>query len=185
MYSCVVNLFVVLFLLHSEGGLNCTDYVDVQRIGSHEMTRDKLAIIPRLNFTFNARITRIRVRLLPDKQRNDYPYIQVWRASSQDSTVYTKIAQVHLKPSHITEPTHVIATIPLTGLNRIPVQSGDVVGYYHPFDAHLKVRTIETAGYVQYLFEGIDGSTAKSVDLNNANYRSVLRQPLMHFTVGK
>jgi len=166
------------------GGLNCTDYVDVQRIGSDEMTRNRLGIVPRLNFTFNARITKIRVRLLPDKNRNDYPYIQVWRPSSQDSTIYTKIAQVQVKHSHINKLEYIEADIPLVGLNRIPVQLGDVVGYYHPFDAGYKVRTIETIGYLLYEFLD-DGSTAKSIDLNNARRQTNHRQPLIKFTVGK
>ena len=179
-----VSVYFISVLLHTVGGLNCTDYVDVQRIGNNEMTRNRLGIVPRLKFTFNARITRIRVRLLPDRQRNDYPYIQVWRPSSQDSTIYTKIAQVHVKHSHITKLEYIEADISLTGLNRIPVQLGDVVGYYHPFDAGYKVRTIDTSGYVLYKFLD-DGSAVKSIDLNNAHVRTNHRQPLIKFTVGK
>jgi len=149
------------------------------------MTRDKLGIVPHLKFAFDARITRIRVRLLPDKYRYDYPYMQVWRPSSKDSTIYTKIAQVQVKLRHIKRLKYVEADIPLTGVNRIPVQLGDVVGYYHPFDAGFKVRTVETAGYVLYILDNIDGSTATSIDLKNARHSVGLRQPLIKFTVGK
>ena len=170
--------------LYSVRGQKCIASVNVQLNGSDEMTRNRLGIVPHLNFHCNARITRIRVRLLPDKNRNDYPYIQVWRPSSQDSTIYTKIAQVQVTESHITKLEYTEADIPLTGINRIVVESGDVIGYYHPLDAGYKVRSIQTTGYVLYEFKD-DVSNVTSVDLNNANYHSALHQPLVNFTVGK
>ena len=174
-----------LCCLYSTEGQLCIENVNVQRIGLDEMNHNRLGIVPHLSFQCNVRITGIRVRLIPDKDRNNYPYIQVWRPSSQDSTIYTKIAQVQVDESHIVELTYVEANIPLTGNNRILVQSGDVIGYYHPPNARYRVRTIETAGYVLYMFDGVDGSTATSIDFNNANHHYGLRQPLIQFTIGK
>ena len=167
------------------GGRDCVQNINVQQIGTEFMTRNRLGIVPHLNFHCNARITRIRVRLLPDRQRNDYPYIQVWRPSSQDSTIYTKIGQVQVTESHITKLQHIEANVPLSGINRILVKSGDVIGYYHPNDVAYRVRSILTTGYVLYEFDDVDGSTATSVDLKNKYRQLALRQPLIHFTIGK
>jgi len=170
---------------HLTGGQACIQSVNVQRIGSDYMTRNRLGIVPNLHFHCNARITRIRVRLLPDPYRYDYPYIQIWRPSSKDSTTYGKIAQVQVRKSHITNLTYVEANIPLTGTNRILVESGDVIGYYHPVDAGYKVRTIQTAGFILYEFDDIDGSIGTLVDLVDSMRYLHVRQPLMEFTIGK
>ena len=170
--------------LYSIEGQLCIENIDVQQIGTHEMSGNRLGIVPHLNFHCNVRITGIRIRLLPDKDKNNYPYIQVWRPLSQDSTIYSKIAQVQVDKSHIVELTYVEAIIPLTGNNRILVQSGDVIGYYHPRNARYRVRTIETAKYVLYEFTD-DGSTATSVNLKHTSDRYGLRQPLIHFALGE
>jgi len=170
---------------HLTGGQACVQNVNVQRIGDDEMTRNRLGIVPNLNFHCNARITRIRVRLQPDESRHEYPYIQIWRPSSKDSTIYWKIAQVQVTKSHITRLTYVEANIPLTGNNRMLVETGDVIGYYHPFDAGYKVRTIQTAGYILHEFHDIDGPIETVVDLDNRRRKLDVRQPLIQFTIGK
>ena len=83
--------------------------------------------------------------MLFDYRRNNYPFFQVWRAASVGSTIYNKIGEVQLQSDdHLSEINDVtqIATINITGNNTIEVQSGDVVGYYHPPDARYRVRTI-------------------------------------------
>jgi len=180
------SFYVLRYMrFHSTGGQACVQNVNIHRIGDDYMTRRRLGIVPNLHFHCNARITRIRVRLLPDPNRYDYPYIQVWRPTSKDSTIYTKIAQVQVTKSQITSSTYVEANIPLFGTNRIVVESGDVIGYYHPYDAGYKVRTIRTNGFILYEFENIDGSTATSVDLNYKYNQFGLHQPLIQFTIGK
>ena len=171
-------------ILPSVGGQTCIESVDVQQIGNNHVTPDRLGIVPNLNFNCSARITRIRVRLHPYSHRSEYPYMQVWRLSSQYPTVYNKVAQVLVTKSHITNLKYTEANIPLNGLNRIPVQSGDVIGYYHPNNAGFRVETIQTPGYELYEFHN-DGSTSTSVDLNNAYHKFTLHQPLIHFTLGK
>jgi len=188
-----INLNIQLFIssnmnirgFHLTGGQACIQNVNVQRIGSDFTTRRRLGIVPNLQFHCNARITRIRVRLLPDENRHDYPYIQIWRPSSKDSTTYTKIAQIQVTKSHIITITYVEADIHLGGTNRIVVETGDVIGFYHPVDVGYRVRTVETTGYVLYVFNEIDGSTATSIDLNDNTYHCPLSQPLIQFTIGK
>ena len=190
---CYVNLSgmslecVVIVLMNSSllGGQFCTDSVDVQQIGSNVISRDRLAIIPRLNFTCNGRITSIRARLLLDDRglRNDYPYFQVWRAESVNSTIYNKIGEVQLQSDdQVTgKNNYQTADITLTSNNTIEVQSGDVVGYYHPSGARYQVMTIQTDGYILYQFEG----SHQSVNLSNHDDSDNYRQPLIQFTIGK
>jgi len=166
-------------------GESCVNHVYVQQSGADEMARNRLGIVPHFNFRCNVRITRISVRLLPDNTGKGYPYIQVWRPSSKDSTTYAKIAQVHVAKNHITRLTYVEANILLTGINTILIESGDVIGYYHPPDTSYKVRTIQTAGYELYVFDDIDGFTATSIDLNNKLHKLDVRQPLISFKYGK
>ena len=165
------------------GGQICTDSVDIQQIGTHIIGRDRLSIIPRLNFTCNGRITSIRARVRFNDSTNDSLSFQVWRPSSVGSTIYNKIGEVQLQSDdQLTGSGNFrIANIILTGNNSIEVQSGDVVGYYHPPDARYQVRTINTSGYILYRFNG----SYASVNLNN-NFRSNnYRQPLIQFTIGK
>ena len=73
--------------------------------------------------------------------------------------------------------------ITLTGNNTIEVQSGDVVGYYHPPDARYQVRTIQTDGYRLYRFNV--SSVPTSINLSDANSNDNNLQPLIQFTIGK
>ena len=118
-----------------------------------------------------------------DSERSEYPSFQVWRGGSIGSTVYNKIGEVQLRSSDqmsINDGGFGVATIILTGNDTIEVQSGDVVGYYHPPDARYRVRTLRTDGYILYEFSG----SHKSVDLNNNSNNDDERQPLIQFTIG-
>ena len=167
------------------GGQFCTDYVDIQPNGDNAIGRNMLAIVPNLNFTCKGRITSITAKLWFSDESGDYPFFQVWRAASINSTVYKKIREIQLQSNHqITSGDHdkiKIATIILTSNNTIEVQAGDVVGYYHPSDAHYRVRAIQTDGYILYQFSG----SYESVDLKNAINNTVRQQPLIQFTIGK
>ena len=190
---CYVNLSgmslecIVIVLINNSllGGQECTDSVDVQQIGYTIISHDRLAIIPRLNFTCNGRITSIRAGLLFDDLgiRNDYPYFQVWRAESVNSTMYNKIGEVQLQSDDQVTGSgqYQTANITLTGNSTIEVQSGDVVGYYHPPNAPYRMRITKTDGYIQYLFTG----SSQSVNLNNNDRSDNYRQPLIQFTIGK
>ena len=165
------------------GGQFCTDSVDVQQDGDRVTGHDRLSIIPRLNFTCNGSITSIRARVVLNNSANDYLSFQVWRPSSVGSKMYNKIGEVQLQSDN--QLTGIgnfrTASIILTGNNTIEVQSGDVVGYYHPPDARYQVRTINTSGYIMYRFNG----SFASVDLNNNFKSGNYRQPLIQFTIGK
>ena len=106
----------------------------------------------------------------------------MWRAASINSTIYNKIGEVQLQSDgQVTgSDDYRIVNIILTGNNTIEVQSGDVVGYYHPPDACYRVRTIRTDGYILYQFDG----SSESVYLNNNTGSNNNRQPLIQFTIG-
>ena len=189
---CYVNLSgmslecIVIVLMNNLplGGQECTDYVDIERSGNNVLGRNTLAIIPRLNFTCNGRITSIRARMEFNDRRSDFPFIQVWRPASVGSTIYNKVGEVQLQSDdQVTDKgTYRTATIILTGNNTIEVQPGDVVGYYHPSDTRYRVRTLQTDGYRLYQFSG---SLGLSVNLSNADQMNNNRQPLIQFTIGK
>ena len=188
---CYVNLSgmslecIVIVLMNNSllGGQFCTDSVDVQQDGNITMRGDRLAIIPRLNFTCNGRITSIRARVNFDDEKISYPYFQIWRAESVDSTMYTKISEVQLQSDdQVTGSGNFrTANIILTGNNTIEVQSGDVVGYHHPPKPRYRVITIGTDEYRLYRFM----KSPELVDLNDSIRNNSNRQPLIQFTIGK
>ena len=179
--ECIVIVLMNNLLL---GGQFCTDSVNVQQEGRNPIGRNRLAIIPRLNFTCNGRIVSIRATVNFDSNpdRTDYLFFQVWRQVV--NTSYNKIGEVQLQSDdQLSEVNYdvLVANITLTGNNTIEVRSGDVVGYYHPPQARYRVRTILTNGYLLYQFDG----SHESVDLTNYWDIHDYRQPLIQFIVGK
>ena len=161
----------------------CTDSVDIQQDGQDQITYETTAVIPRLNFTCNGRITVIRARVIREG-RDNFSFFQVWRPSSTSSTTYNRVGEVQLSHDQVTgSGTYRTATIILTDNNRIEVQSGDVVGYYRESFSRYRLRTIQTDGYIQYEFDGTNAPT--SVNLNNANRFRNRQQPLIEFIIGK
>ena len=142
MYSnCINKQFTITAL----GGQECTDSVNVQQNGDNVIGRDRTAIIPRLNFICNGRITSIRARISHSSSRDRSDTLfQVWRPASVGSTMHSNVGEVQLSDDQVTRGSddYWEANIILTGNNTIKVQSGDVVGYYHPPDARYRVRTI-------------------------------------------
>ena len=121
------------------------------------------------------------------RDRNEYPVFQVWRlAALTDSTMYNRIGEVQLQSDYQVTGNNNDnrkANIILTGNNTIEVQSGDVVGYYHPPDARYRVRTVQTDGYIQYEFDV--SSAPSSVNLDSADSSNNEQQPLIEFTIGR
>ena len=188
---CYVNLSgmslecIVIVLMNNTllGGQECTDYVDIQQDGDGQYGQNRTGITPRLNFTCNGRITSIRARVTPNGNRNNYPFIQVWRPASVGSTIYNKIGEVQLSDDQVIGSGNFrTANITLTGNNAIEVQSADIVGYYHPPDARYQMREIDTDGYYLYRFDG--SSLPDSVNLNDSDLVVNLRQPLLQFSIG-
>ena len=168
--------------LFSIDGHICTDSVNFNRIGNHKVGQGRLAIIPRLNFTCNGRITSIVARVDRRNSRNVYPIFQVWRLSSPASMIYNRIGEVQQQENHSVSCmiNTCTTTIPLTGNSRIEFNSGDVIGYYHPSNTQYQVVTLRTTGYIQYQFV----ASLTTADLSNADRSDDDRQPLMQFEIG-
>ena len=179
-------LSFIIYLMKNSllGGQYCTDHVDVQQDGVlYNTNNNRLAIIPNFNFTCNGTITSIRARVMFNSPRTKYPFFQVWRRASVGSTVYNKTGEVQLKSDDQVirgSNNYSEVNIILTGNNTIEVQSGDVVGYYHPPQSRYRVRSIENSGYIQYRFKGSFDSVNISNSIGNG-----IRQPLIQFTIGK
>ena len=167
------------------GGEFCTECINVQQRYNLHFYHNRLAIIPRLNFSCNGRITSIKAGLSRNTHFNNFLNFQVWRPSSSGSVIYNKIGEVQLQSDNqVTEGyNNFEATIILTDNNRTEFQSGDVIGYYHPLQSRYQVRDVSTRGYVLYHF---DGSPApNTVNLSAASDTFDYRQPLLQITVGK
>ena len=192
MLLCYVNLSgmslecIVIILMNNSllGGQRCTDYVDIELNGRDQIYRDRLAIIPRLNFTCDGRIASIRARVSYNYWGNNYLFFQVWRPSSVGSTVYNKTGEVQLQSDDQVTGSGYFQTVNiiLTGNNTIEFQLGDVVGYYHPPQSRYQVRDLHTNGYLVYQFNGLPAPT--SVNLNDRNFMIDFRQPLLLFAIG-
>ena len=122
-----------------------------------------------------------------NNSRSNYPSFQVWRPASVSSKTYNKIGEVQLQSDdqlYEVDDIFRIANITLTGNNTIEVQSGDVVGYYHPPDARLRVIARRTNEYRVYEFSGTREVVNLNNIFNNTNYFLNL-QPLIQFIIGK
>ena len=180
--DCIVIVLMNKSLL---GGQLCTDSVNIHQDGNNSISANRLAIIPRLNFTCsNGRITSIIARVDINLNRTGYPSFQVWRPSSTNSTLYNRIGEVQLQSDdQVTgNGTYRTANIILTGNNTIDFQSGDVVGYFHPPNARYRVRTVQTDGYQLYQFDGSPAPT--SVNINNHDRVNNNRKLLIQFVTG-
>ena len=166
------------------GGQFCTDSVDIQQWSNNSMYFNKLAIVPRLNFTCSGTLTSIRARLFNVIGANAYPYFQVWRLTSVGLTIYNKIGEVQLQPDDPVTKNSINywgTNITLAGNHTIEVQSGDVVGYYHPPNACYLVMDIPTNGYWLYQFNR--SAAPNSINISERDVMFSNRQPLLQFTI--
>ena len=165
-------------------GQMCTDSVNIHQWSNSTMNFNKLAIVPRLNFTCSGILTNIRVRLFNVIGTNKYPYFQVWRPTSLSSTIFNKIGEVQLQPDDQVSQNGINyweVNITLSGNNTIEVQPGDVVGYHHPPGARYLVMDIPNNEYWLYQF---NGSTApNSINISERDVMLNYRQPLLQFTI--
>ncbi|XP_065899406.1 ephrin type-A receptor 4-like isoform X2 [Dysidea avara] len=186
MIAHLITILVMLCSIRISGGQSCIDRVKIQQDGDRQLSRNRIGIVPFLNFTCNGTISRIMARVFRNNEtdRNDYPYFQVWRPSSNNSLIYTNIGEVQLQESQVSQCNsnrYCNVNIVLTGNDTIEFLSGDVVGYYHPSLPRYRIATINISGYVQYRF--ILSSMPSSVNLNHANGSDLLL-PLIQFVIG-
>ena len=167
------------------GGEFCIECINVQQRSRFQLFHRRLAIIPRLNFSCNGRVTSIKAGLDKNSSLSNFLSFQVWRPSLPGSRVYNKVGEVQLQSDdQVTKGYYNFeATVTLTSENRIEFQSGDVIGYYHPYQSRYQVKDASTRGYMLYRFDG--SPPPNSVNLSAANDTFDYRQPLLQFIVGK
>ena len=182
----------LLDFVHFLGGQTCIDNVDIIQNGVSHTNNNRLAIIPRLNFTCDGRITGImaKVRKRSINDRDGYPYFQVWRPLSDSSMRFIKIDEVQLQESQVfnctcetDSETYCIAYISLNGCGKIlEFQTGDVVGYYHPRKSLYQVRTTQDFEYNLYRFNG--SFAMINLSTVNQSWISKDQRPLIQFEIG-
>ena len=170
------------------GGQFCTDKVNItfDESNTKEVGRNKLAIVPRLNFTCNGRITGImaKVKELGGDDGSN-AILQVWRQGTDGAKIYNKISEatLTLQSSNSSNGNDRIANFTFAGNKTIDVQLGDVVGYYHPQRSQYVIKDKETIGYILYEFE--EFPSMNSVNLSTSSNIRNDRQPLIQFSMSK
>ena len=99
-YWYVIECIVIVSMTNSLlGGQICTDKVDINidEENTKEVDKNRLVIVPHLNFTCNGRLTSImaRVKQTGDKDDNNL-FLQVWRQAADDAKIYNKISEATL-----------------------------------------------------------------------------------------
>ena len=115
-----------------------------------------------------------------------FPLFQVWHPTSINSATYSKIGEVQLPRGNriiARGGNYYIANVSLNSSSQIEFQSGDVIGYYQPFDPRRLVRSIQTSGYTSYSNNVTSPST--SIDTSNVHNIETNHQPLIAVIFGK
>ena len=117
----------------------------------------------------------------------DFPRFQVWHPTSPNSSNYNRIGDVQLPAGNFVfvgdRRNYYSANVSLNSSSQIEFQSGDVIGYYQPFNSSRLMWSIQTSGYTSY--SNTVNSSSTSIDTNNVNNTENNRQPLIAVTFGK
>ena len=126
----------------------------------------------------------------PAITNNNLPLFQVWHPASLNSSTYNKIGEVQLPAGDFVRVgvgmNYFFANLPLNGSSQIEFQSGDVIGYYHPFGALRLMGSIQTNGYTSYSNNiNNDTSPSTSIDIRTVDNTDNNHQPLIAVMFGK
>jgi len=108
----------------------------------------------------------------------------LWRPSTANPNVYTRVGSVQLTDSHATRRTgYWIIDISFSGNNRIEFQTGDVIGHFDPGpDPRFRLWSTSTAGYTTYSNSAVN--QADMFDISSAEFSVMNQQPLVQITYG-
>ena len=110
-------------------------------------------IVPNARFSCNGRITSVAVSqfqqliVLPG---SSLPLVQVWHPTLPNSTTYNKIAEFQL-PFGDFRGNYNHVNLLLDSTSQIEFQSGDVIGYYQPFNPQRLIGSIQTSAWIHFL----------------------------------
>ena len=126
-------------------------------------------------------------RINPQMRLTNLPLFQLWHPASLNSSIYSKIGQIHLPPGNFvqvgTGRNYYYANLPLNGSSQIEFQSGDVIGYYQPFGPLRLIGSISKSRYTSY--SNNVTSPSSSIDINSVDNTDDNHQPLIEVMFGK
>ena len=111
----------------------------------------------------------------------------MWRPSSPNSTVYTKIGEVELPPGDFMGEilvNYYFSNLSLNSSSQIEFQSGDVIGYFQSPNPRRWVRNIQASGYTSYSNDASNAS-ASIINTSNTDNIDMERQPLIEVAIGQ
>jgi len=176
---CDYQIFEWLMSIVS-GGQSCLDIPNIKQQENATLGRDRQVIVPQAVFNCSGRVTRIAVSLAYSNSTDDLPVIQIWRPSSPGSSVYNRIVQVQVKDTIVMEGNHSIANTMISDINETEFQSGDVIGYYQPYDS---IWNAQADGYISYTISDANSSIT-AINISNVLWKNRL-QPLIQVIFGK
>ena len=145
-------------------------------------------IVPNARFNCAGTITSFVVSMKGQISGTGVPLVQVWRPTSRNSRSYNKISEMQLTGGiYITIGNNIgyyKATISLNSNSHVEVESGDIIGYYHPSDTKRHIWSIQTSGYTSYSSDATTGSLT-SMDIDDVDYTEPNSQPLIKVTLSK
>ena len=175
----------------------CIAGVDVYQEGDDQLRVDRQVIIPYVNCSnSDGRITHITASLSLNNSGSEYPSFQVWRPMSGDPSVYERIGdEIVLEDSEVRAMDgYWLAEIFVSDNERIELNSGGVIGCYHPSNVRYQVNTISGNGssvhdcdggnMTTVIVIGDDGNTT-SVNASSGDCITNPQQPLIQLLFGK
>ena len=135
-------------------GQSCINSVDVQQQGSNKLNTNSQVIIYGSGFRCYSRLTGYLVSLYHDNIGEDYPHIEIWRATfiSDGGTMqsaFVRISEYVLTEDDIVQmENYYFANVSFAINETIELQPGDIIGYYQPANPRYTVWSVNTAGYI-------------------------------------
>ena len=169
----------------------CADNINtnVQQQGVRRIRSNAQVVVTTANFTCNGRLNRIMASMLMESGSNEFLF-QVWRPSFTDSNIYTRVGQIVLRESDVTEvnvdsnTTYWLLNMSLTADEGIEFHAGDAMGYYHP--ANSNYRVYNNPGVSTHVSLTLNSEVGPTDTFNRSNVtNSIERQPLFSVAYGK
>ena len=129
------------------------DVVNVQQRGNNQLNANSQVLVPRSTFYCIGRLTGYLISLDQDSNGDNYPHIEIWHPVSPSNLnpTYIKLSEYVLTENDITEMNnYYFANVSFDTNEATQLQSGDIIGYYHPPSPRYTVWSVDTSGYVSY-----------------------------------
>ena len=135
-------------------GQSCINLVNVQQQGSNKLNVNSQVIIYGSGFRCYSRLTGYLVSLYHDNIGEDYPHIEIWRATfisdgDTEKSAFMRISEYVLTEDDIVKmENYYFANVSFALNETTELQPGDIIGYYQPDNPRYTVWSVNTAGYI-------------------------------------